>query len=481
MARLLDKARRQPPTLERAREWLAAAGQIEQAVLDSGGPGETSRVTDRIAAIFVALLHGDDASGDVRSLPDALSGVALPDAETEVRIPEGFAWYGLYPDSHAATAARWARAHPGASVAVIGLRSIGTALSAVVAAALRREGVRIEGRWTVRPKGHPFAREAEIELAIHGDCRAIIVDEGPGLSGSSMASVAEAVEAKGFASGRIVFFPGHGQGPGNRGGGREAGWWTPGRCWVSPAPPHPRQAAEWNWVFGGFAAATPDLATLAEVKRSRQVRLAAEGLALPSPAAEHGWIALSGRGAALALADLSPELMRGTLAPYLARAALAEEDGTTLPDASGRISAALAACGAGWAGMAGRVAAACRHLPLAGDGRMGPGEWLRLADGRVLKRNAMGSDCDHGWAGAQSMLWDVAGTMVEWKMRDEERQAWIGHMPLLRDVDPLALAFHEAGYCCLGLARAQHENDAVAAAHYGSGLRRAAEAIGALA
>ncbi len=59
---------------------------------------------------------------------------------------------------------------PGLSstVAVIGIRSIGTTLSAVVAAAVRRQG-KNAGRITVRPHGHPYNRElrfsdAELEF-----------------------------------------------------------------------------------------------------------------------------------------------------------------------------------------------------------------------------------------------------------------------------------------------------------------------------
>jgi hypothetical protein len=92
---------------------------------------------------------------------------------------------------------------------VIGIRSIGTSLAPVVAAALNAPAP-----VTVRPTGHPFARELhlspelEIEWAAHPG-RFAIVDEGPGLSGSSFGAVADALERLGIARERIAFIPGH--------------------------------------------------------------------------------------------------------------------------------------------------------------------------------------------------------------------------------------------------------------------------------
>lgn len=80
----------------------------------------------------------------------------LGDKAVTVRIPEGFAWYALYPDTYAQTAKRWARHHPGRHTTVFGLRSIGTSLGTVVAEQLRRCGVPVTRRFTLRPDGHPF-------------------------------------------------------------------------------------------------------------------------------------------------------------------------------------------------------------------------------------------------------------------------------------------------------------------------------------
>jgi hypothetical protein len=99
---------------------------------------------------------------------------------------------------------------------VVGVRSIGTGLSAVVGAALRGRGVRVR-RVTVRPAGHPFAREVHLPAGATRDAEwALVVDEGPGLSGSSMAAAVRALHGAGMALHRIVLMPGHGGEPGPR-------------------------------------------------------------------------------------------------------------------------------------------------------------------------------------------------------------------------------------------------------------------------
>ena len=104
----------------------------------------------------------------------------------------------------------------GSTVAVIGIRSIGTTLSAVVAAAVRRKG-KIAGRITVRPHGHPYNRELRLSRAeldfvhrhISEDADFLVVDEGPGLSGSSFLAVAEALVRAGVPGKKITLLCAH--------------------------------------------------------------------------------------------------------------------------------------------------------------------------------------------------------------------------------------------------------------------------------
>jgi hypothetical protein len=98
---------------------------------------------------------------------------------------------------------------------VIGIRSIGTGLAAVVAA-VAGEGSIV---FSVRPQGHPFDRRLSLspslETAIlNGAPEIAIVDEGPGLSGSSFGCVADWLEDRGVPPESIAFFPSHRGTPG---------------------------------------------------------------------------------------------------------------------------------------------------------------------------------------------------------------------------------------------------------------------------
>ena len=93
----------------------------------------------------------------------------------EVRVPEGYAFYALHPALYASAAAHL----PPGDWRVIGIRSIGTSLSAVVAAALGAPPP-----VTVRPTGHPFARELRLSAELEAEWAAhagpfVVVDEGP--------------------------------------------------------------------------------------------------------------------------------------------------------------------------------------------------------------------------------------------------------------------------------------------------------------
>jgi len=223
------------PSLVEARARLIFAGQIEQALEDAQSCAAlTARAMTRAAAeAFLASRNGELALASARSSAMRTSLTALstsPDAHATLRVrtPEGFAWYALYPDAYAQAAECWAAAsgaEAGGSVLVVGVRSIGTTLAAVVAAVLRMRGYTVQDI-TVRPEGHPFARRCEV-AALGNDFRhAIVVDEGPGLSGSSLASVAAALVARGVRTEHLTFLVGHTHGPGCEGSAETRAWWA---------------------------------------------------------------------------------------------------------------------------------------------------------------------------------------------------------------------------------------------------------------
>lgn len=227
-------------SLDALRGLLIQAGQLEQAAED-GLPSRTPEgrplmarcrtITDFAATAFLRRWAEPDAY--VADLLTAMGRVlqTAPPSElcVTVKLPEGFAFYALFPEQYADAARRWLADHTGTSsrrAIVVGVRSIGTTLSALVTAVLAAGGWEAR-RLTVRPSGHPFQREVELGPGELGGAEwGLVVDEGPGLSGSSMAAAAEALQRAGLARERISFFPGHNGEPGRAASESVRAWWA---------------------------------------------------------------------------------------------------------------------------------------------------------------------------------------------------------------------------------------------------------------
>ena len=185
---------------------LLRAAELEGAYADAGS-GEAARwaeVTEAAAAAFVARRPGQPGP-----CPEPREGEVL-----WATPPEGFVHYGLAPRDYEAPAR--ALAGRAEEIVVVGVRTIGTALSAVVAATLRQWGAAAH-RYTVRPGGHPFRRTLTLPAPLRDHVReaaprgawCCVVDEGPGLSGSTFLAVAEALEAAGAPPERVMLMPSH--------------------------------------------------------------------------------------------------------------------------------------------------------------------------------------------------------------------------------------------------------------------------------
>lgn len=139
-----------------------------------------------------------------------LAATPLPRA-IETRTPEGYAFYAVYPEGWFEAASALGEG----PVRVIGIRSIGTGLAAMLAAATGAPPP-----LTVRPFGSPFRREIRVApeavaaFLDDPEARIAIADEGPGLSGSSFASIAVLLESHGVDPLRLHLFPSHGGSPG---------------------------------------------------------------------------------------------------------------------------------------------------------------------------------------------------------------------------------------------------------------------------
>jgi hypothetical protein len=240
--------------LDPARQLLVRVGQLEQALEDTapGHPATASvrSATDLAGAAFVSdwdVLSGSRAHANggpdaIDRLADLLHDVrSAPSLSVRVKVPEGFAFYTLYPEQYCVAASRWCDENATAAAAgvrrvlVAGVRSIGTSLSAVVAAVLTARGFDAV-RVTVRPTGHPFDRRTTLpgDVAAHGFTHALVVDEGPGISGSSMAAVAQACEDIGIPPEHIAFLPGHGHEPGHAASATVRQRWTRTKRYVVP-------------------------------------------------------------------------------------------------------------------------------------------------------------------------------------------------------------------------------------------------------
>lgn len=209
---------------------------------------------------FEWVPSGLSASEALSACGATLEGEGLLD----IRQPEGYAFYALYPECHLA-AARSARRAIDGPWRVTGLRSIGTSLAAVAAAVLGDPAPR-----TLRPVGHPFDRRLASAGGPPPDPAEhhAIVDEGPGLSGSSIAAAIRHLRHAGVPPSRIHIFPGHANGPGVQASDEVRSLWRQARSHVAafetvllhPVDPVQRLRGWVEDIVGPLDAALEDVA-----------------------------------------------------------------------------------------------------------------------------------------------------------------------------------------------------------------------------
>lgn len=518
------------------RALLIYCGQVEQAVEDwlSVHPEVQDReeigialrqVTEGVAARFVARQSEAEATSNrsprLSDMIALLERVVLPpQAELLLKLPEGFAFYTLFPEQYVAAARRWHQAQQPdhEPVLVVGVRSAGTTLSAVVAAELSCLGWPVR-RITVRPYGHPFQREVELPVgATTGVRSALVVDEGPGLSGSSMAAVARALSAVGVPTERIAFLPGHGGEPGAAASEEVRTWWrttpryqvsldelrwpegdlqrhlarateamvpdggavlhvddlswglwraqsfTEVNAWPAAVLPFERtkyrcQLADGRsvlWKFEGLATFGAQGSSGAEQVTLQIARLAQGGWTPAPLGTRAGFVATPWiDGVPCSARDRSPELLRhlGSYIVSCTGSALTADEGVRAQD---RLRELL--YWNTWEALGPEQAEVARHWAeqvgqpeqdelTYGDGRMAPWEWLHVP-GRVLKVDATGHAYDHTAVGVQSVLWDLAGVVVEWELDGAEQvillEGYVESGGI--QVEAARLAFYQACY-----------------------------------
>jgi len=478
---------------EKTLRALLLAGELECGLADSTASLSCGEVTDCLAESLVVGRPIDPAP-----LRNTLLQLVPPD-QLPISAPEGFAYYALHPLAYAEVAKKISNLS--GTVAVVGIRSIGTTLSAVVTAALRSAGKNAT-RITVRPHGHPYNRELQfsseqkeiIRQALAQNADFLLVDEGPGLSGSSFLSVAEALEAHGVCGQKMTLICGHQPDFASfraNDGQRRASRFR----WLSVdgTPRRPGSAevfiggGEWRRSFHPDRTAWPASWTSFERLKylsaqhenaprlykflglghygdevfERERRVAEGGFGLLPQIEPHGfasypWI----NSRPMHPTDLGKGALRG-LAEYCAfRAREFPADVSNLDSLTHMANHNLAELGLD-------LQVDLRlERPVIADGRMQPHEWLLSPEDQMLKTDSGSHGDDHFFPGPTDIAWDLAGAMVEWRMDSEQAEYFLQQYcrfssdnagPRIRDFLIAYNAFRSS--YCLMAANALHGTD----------------------
>jgi hypothetical protein len=489
-------------------------GVIDGACTTVDAATEVGDAGLRVLVALAAAIDGSwrDLSGPVALARTALElhrllALALPEA-IEVRRAEGYAFYALYPEAYLAAAC----AAPAGPRQVIGIRSIGAGLAAIVAAAT---GAPLPT--TVRPRGDPFDRRLAVDPAVverwcAGPGRLAIVDEGPGLSGSSFGAVIDRLLDAGVALDRIDCFPGHAGelGPAASERHREH-WRRVARHVVDVDALLLRDGTLARWIAGLVGPLLQPLDDLSAGHwRARHYRsevdwppcvVHQERRKLLAHAASGTWLArfvglgsdgdrALARARALHRAGFTPEvagLCHGFLVErwlaatplvvdrldrsarrrmiervgrylgFRARALPAgETDGATLDQLAEMVRrnaelalGELAASPGAPAELASRV----HRVEI--DGRLHAWEWLISHDGTLIKADGYDHHAGHDLIGCQDITWDLAGAAVELGLDpvEQQRLAAITGETAGQTIDPDLQAFAHPCYLAFQLGR----------------------------
>ncbi|HEX8838872.1 MAG TPA: hypothetical protein VF750_00215 [Sphingomicrobium sp.] len=472
------------PGIERHAKLVRAlieAGQLLQSMADEGVPDAS--MCEFVHALAGCVLKSWDSEFEaVGTLP---SVPRLSAAQVELRLPEGFAFYAVYPEAYAEAARKLKLAGP---PRVIGIRSIGTTLAAIVAAALDAPPA-----VTVRPSGDPFARTVELAPEIvEGGAHYVIVDEGPGLSGSSFGSVADALEQRGVPLDRIAFLPSHAGDLGPQASEAHRARWSQTQRIAAefdpsflekrfgPLRPFSGGGAWQRLKFIGDRDSEPvllkfaGLGALGERKLEMARSLHAAALTPEPLELVHGFLVERWCYDATALKGEDRPVEE--IGRYIsARARL-----FPAPEASGAsIRELLIMCKRN-VGLAfgDEVARRLDRFDVSGlerrvrrmrtDNKLDREEWLRLPDGRLLKTDAVDHHQGHDLIGCQGLEWDIAGAIEEFDLTKQDSARLFA---TVGNADPDLLAFYQVAYGAFRLGQAHMSGDVIGADRYGRSLQ----------
>lgn len=82
-----------------------------------------------------------------------------------------------------------------------------------------------------------------------------------------------------------------------------------------------------------------------------------------------------------------------------------------------------------------------------GDGHLEPHEWIRTPAGELFKIDCTRDGGERTIIGRQSLLWDIAGALIEWDLDLDAAAPLLAPIQNSRvRIEPRALAFYEAAY-----------------------------------
>ena len=427
------------------------AGELEAALSDAGteSRSDAATVTNCLAS---AAVRGDHSR--IREAVQLLETMDAP-ATLSIAPPEGFTYYALHPTDFARIVSRLPTHEQ--HYAVVGIRSIGTTLSAVVQAELTAEG-KHASRITVRPHGHPYSRRTQFspdDMAwIHQNSQAhfLVVDEGPGRSGSTFLSVAEALMRAGVPSQEITILGSRQPDLGSLCADNAAARWSEFRFFAT-TPSINRRFEECAYLGGGnwrqflipegnqWPASWTQMERLKFMSADRRTLYKFEGMgpigvkvrqrahALadskwgpPIRDAGDGFLAyelLQGAGASFENKNGSSVMILESLAEYCAFR-YAEFPEKPLHEAPGlREMLEFNVLQEFGQELSLPQDAFCTDRPVVTDGCMQPYEWISVSPKHLIKTDGTDHGDNHFFPGPCDIAWDLAGISVEWQLRPD--------------------------------------------------------------
>lgn len=461
-----------------------------------------------LASLARALCRSwDSGFNEIGPLPRLQTAPDWP-ARVDMRVPEGYAFYALYPEAYIEAARRLKLS---AAPRVIGIRSIGTSLGAIVAAAIGAQTP-----MTVRPFGDPFDRRIALDESLErellkGHAHYIIVDEGPGQSGSSFGAVVDWLQERGIPLDRIALLPSHSGPPGSHaseprfqtwrtvqkqvgdfadrwpelvtnwcateigeldetpedisGGGWRRLLWRSEEEWPAVVPAWERRKFLLRSAGETFVAKFAGLGRIGDEKLAIAGTLRCEGLVPEPTALVHGFLVERWYEDAAPLAITDQPLAeigryigtRARLLPAVSGSGATADELLRMARRNVSLEFGEEATRAldPWER---RTAELDRRIVrVRTDNRLDRHEWLRTASGALIKSDALDHHQAHDLIGCQDVAWDAAAALVEFAVAEDRSGELIGAIEdwFGSELDRDLLAFYRVAYLAFRLGSAR--------------------------